>query len=185
MEDDPLAPCLLVAMDPVVDPNFRRSVVLVLHHDEQEGSVGLVVNRATDLSLATLCESLDLEWKGPRESLVDWGGPVQPNHGWVLLGDEEFDHLDVEEAGPGLRFTRSQEVLREVARRPPLRARVFLGYAGWGGGQLEREIAEGSWLVVPASARLVFESEPEHLWEDAVRSLGIEPATLIPTQGVN
>jgi putative transcriptional regulator len=62
---------------------------------------------------------------------------------------------------------------------------VFLGYAGWAPGQLEREIAQGSWLVVPAAARLVFEPDPDRLWEQAVRSLGIEPATLIPSQGVN
>jgi putative transcriptional regulator len=72
-----------------------------------------------------------------------------------------------------------------VAEVPELRARVFLGYAGWAPGQLEREIAEGSWLVVPVDPALVFEESHERVWEQAVRSLGIEPATLVPSQGVN
>jgi putative transcriptional regulator len=62
---------------------------------------------------------------------------------------------------------------------------MFLGYAGWGPGQLERELAQGAWLVAPVSSRLVFEVGKESLWNDVVRSLGIEPATLVQTQGVN
>jgi putative transcriptional regulator len=72
-----------------------------------------------------------------------------------------------------------------VASDGAVRARVFLGYAGWAPGQLEQEIAQGSWLVVPVSARLVFEESHARLWEQAVRSLGIDPATLVATQGVN
>jgi putative transcriptional regulator len=62
---------------------------------------------------------------------------------------------------------------------------MFLGYAGWGPGQLERELAQGAWLVAPVSPQLVFEGERDRLWDDVVRSLGIEPATLIQTHGVN
>lgn len=180
-----LAPALLVAMDSVLDPNFRRTVVLMLYHSESEGGFGLVLNRATDVSMADLCETIELSWRGSRDACVDWGGPVQPDHGWVLLGDDDAEADEVETVAAGIGFSRSQSVLRELAESPPRRWRVFLGYAGWGEGQLEREIAEGSWLVVPVSGELVFETEPDELWDASVRSLGIEPATLVSTQGIN
>jgi putative transcriptional regulator len=172
-------------MDTVVDPNFRRTVVLMLHHLENEGAFGLVLNRSTDVSVASLCETIELCWNGDEEAQVDWGGPVQPDHGWVLLGPDGVESDEVEEVTRGIRFSRSQNVLRDAAARPPRHLRIFLGYAGWGAGQLEREIAEGSWLVVPVAERLVFDTPREALWTEAVRSLGIEPATLVATQGVN
>jgi putative transcriptional regulator len=180
-----LAPALLVAMDLVLDPNFRRSVVLVLEHEVDQGALGLIVNRASDLSMAQLCENLEMSWLGDLDACADWGGPVGENQGWVLLDDEAARGLDVVTLTPGLHWTRSQDALRRVAEVPELRARVFLGYAGWAPGQLEREIAEGSWLVVPVDPALVFEESHERVWEQAVRSLGIEPATLVPSQGVN
>lgn len=185
-----LAPSLLVAMDQVLDPNFRRTVVLMLHHAEDEGGLGLVLNRATDVSVASLCHTVDLAWSGDEESLVDWGGPVQPDHGWVLFEEGALDGdvlggPETETVAGGFSFSRSQNVLRQVSEDPPRRVRVFLGYAGWGPGQLEREIAEGAWLVVPPSKELVFETDREELWAAALRSLGIEPATLVSSQGVN
>lgn len=185
MSSTPLAPTLLVALDTVVDPNFRGSVVFMLHHDIESGGLGLVMNRRTDFAMADLCENLDLVWKGDPDALVDWGGPVQPDQGWVLVDDRFADRDDVETVMEGVHWSRSQEVLRQIADRPGGRARVFLGYAGWAPGQLEREIAEGSWLVVPPTERLLFEADPESLWAEAVRSLGVEPATLVATQGVN
>lgn len=184
MADSDLAPAFLVAMNQLWDPNFRGSVVLMLHHDEQ-GAVGLVINRVTDLPMASLCETFGLAWRGAPEMRVDWGGPVQPELGWMLLGEGNPDAPEVESLTEGIRYTRSNDVLREVAANPPLHLRMFLGYAGWGPGQLERELAQGAWLVAPASARLVFEGRRDRLWDDAVRSLGIEPATLVQTQGVN
>ncbi len=184
MPDSDLAPAFLVAMDQLWDPNFRGSVVLMLHHDDQ-GAIGLVVNRTTDLEMASLCETFGLAWHGPPEMRVDWGGPVQPECGWMLLGEGGLDAPEVESVTEGICFTRSNDVLREVAQNPPRQMRMFLGYAGWGPGQLERELAQGAWLAAPVSPRLVFEGENDRLWDDVVRSLGIEPATLVQTQGVN
>jgi putative transcriptional regulator len=184
MSQSDLAPAFLVAMDQLWDPNFRGSVVLMLHHDD-EGAIGLVVNRATDLPMTSLCETFGLTWRGAPEMRVDWGGPVQPELGWMLLGEGDFDLPEVELVAEGIHFTRSNEMLREVAHNPPHQLRMFLGYAGWGPGQLERELVQGAWLVAPVSRRLVFEGGKESLWDDVVRSLGIEPATLIQTQGMN
>jgi putative transcriptional regulator len=180
-----LAPSLLVAMDLVHDPNFRRSVVLMLEHDVQQGALGLIVNRSSDFPMQQLCQNLDMGWHGDDAACADWGGPVGENEGWVLLDDEAARGLEVVTLAPGVHWTRAQDALRRVAELPALRARVFLGYAGWAPGQLEREIAEGSWLVVPLEPRLLFEESHDRIWEQAVRSLGIEPATLIPSQGVN
>lgn len=184
MADSDLAPAFLVAMNSLWDPNFRGSVVLMLHHDDQ-GAIGLVVNRTTDLPMASLCETFGLTWRGAPEMRVDWGGPVQPELGWMLLGKGGLRAPEVESVTEGIQYTRSNEILREVAENPPPQLRMFLGYAGWGPGQLERELAQGAWLVAPVSARLVFEGERDRLWDDVVRSLGIEPATLVQTQGVN
>ena len=162
MADSDLAPAFLVAMNQHWDPNFRGSVVLMLHHDEQ-GAVGLVVNRVTDLPMASLCETFGLTWRGAPEMRVDWGGPVQPELGWMLLGEGNPDVPEVESLTDGIRYTRSNDVLREVAANPPRHLRMFLGYAGWGPGQLERELAQGAWLVAPASARLVFEGRRDRL----------------------
>ncbi len=185
MDESDLAPALLVAMDQVLDPNFRRTVVLMLHHAEDDGALGLVLNRPTDVTLASLCETVELAWRGDSDDLVDWGGPVQPDHGWVLFDEGALDGPETETVEGGFSFSRSQNVLRQVAESPPRHVRVFLGYAGWGPGQLEREIAQGSWLVVPASKQLVFETDQQELWAATLRSLGIEPATLVSTQGVN
>jgi putative transcriptional regulator len=178
-----LAPALLVAMEPIVDPNFRRTVILMLEHDPEQGALGLVLNRGTDVPMAQLCENLDVFWRGLPDLCVDWGGPVQEDTGWVLLGDD-----DDPEAVPlikSLRWSRSRDSLERVAREPALVARVFLGYAGWGAGQLEREITESSWLVVPVTRSLVFDTPRDELWVASVRSLGIEPATLVTSHGVN
>jgi putative transcriptional regulator len=179
-----LAPALLVAMPQLLDPNFHRTVVFLIEHDDG-GTFGLVLNRATDLPVGQLCESLGIPWRGQAAQDVSWGGPVQPEHGWLLLGDAAPDHLDAEPVMDGVRFSRSPDVLREVAKAPPRRFRAFLGYAGWGPGQLRDELIQGAWLVAPASAEFVFDAPRETLWEDVVRHLGIDPATLVPTQGVN
>jgi putative transcriptional regulator len=180
-----LAPSLLVAMDPVLDPNFRRSVVLMLEYDADQGALGLVVNRPSRFPMSKLCESLEIGWRGNAEENVDWGGPVGEGQGWVVMDDLAAEGLEVVTLAPGIHWSRSQDALRRVAQAPALGARVFLGYAGWGAGQLEREIAEGSWLVVPVKHQLVFDEPHDRLWAQSVRSLGIEPATLISSPGVN
>lgn len=181
---DALAPGLLLAMPDLVDPNFRGSVVLLLHHDA-EGSFGLVLNRELDLSAEELCGSLEMPWRGDEETRVHWGGPVQPDHGWLLLGERGPADEDVSVVAEGLRFSASPDVLRAVAADPPDRMRIFLGYAGWGPGQLAQELAHGSWLAAPISPPLLFGTAPERLWEASLAELGIHPATLVSSTGVN
>lgn len=174
-------------MPQLLDPNFFRTVMLLVHHDDQ-GTFGLVLNRPGDLLAEDLFQSLDLSWCGDQTANIHWGGPVATNTGWVLFDPEgrpADESEDVTEVMEDLYFAGSLEVLREVAAAPPRQLRLFLGYAGWGPGQLEHEMAEGAWLVAPASSEVIFDVSSEAMWDHAVRSLGIDPATLIPTRGVH
>jgi putative transcriptional regulator len=181
---DSLAPTLLVAMPQLLDPNFRRAVVLLLHHDPG-GTFGLVMNRDADISAEGLCSTLDVEWTGDPDALVRWGGPVQPNTGWVLVGDDEVRLPEAIEVSRGLAWAGSVEVLRRVAAEPPRRMQIFLGYSGWGPGQLEQELAQGAWLLAPLHVDVVFDTPPEDMWERVLAELGIDPATLVSTPGVH
>ena len=189
VDENTLAPCLLVAMPQLLDPNFRRAVVLIVHHDET-GTFGLVLNRISDVSVGDLCGTLGIEWRGSEGAQLAWGGPVQPHTGWLLLGGRPVgtrsagDAEEVTEIDPDLHFAGSIATLRRVADAPPEQFRLFLGYAGWGPGQLEAELAQGAWLVAPLRAGVAFDP-PEEMWEGVVRSLGVDPSTLVPTPGVH
>ena len=187
MSGSSLAPSLLVAMPQLLDPNFHRTIVLLVHHD-LEGTFGVVVNRVTDIKANRLCDSIDLDWRGDPEADIYWGGPVQPQTGWVLFEDDQASVELADDArmvSEGLGFAGSLDVLRQVAGDPPDHLRVLLGYAGWGPGQLESEIAEGAWLVAPVESRAVFDVPIDRMWTHVVRSLGIEPATLVASRGVH
>jgi putative transcriptional regulator len=108
----------------------------------------------------------------------------------MLLGDmdlpEDLDEEDeITPVVPGLNFAGSMDVFRFVAADPPPRLRFFLGYAGWGPGQLEFEITQGAWLSAEATAETVFRVPPESMWDHVVRGLGIDPSTLVSTSGIH
>ncbi len=182
---------LLVAMPQLDDPNFKRSVVLLVHHDEG-GSFGIVLNRSLDLTMSELMQNSGIEWPAGIGS-VGWGGPVQPERGWVVFCDDGQPDTAPSEAGDdavatlqqGVRVTGSLDKLRSVASRPPSTIRLFLGYAGWGAEQLESELAEGAWLLAPLRREVVFETAEDHMWESVVRGLGIDPTALVPARGIH
>jgi putative transcriptional regulator len=165
---------LLIASPALVDPSFRRSVVLVVAHDD-EGAVGLVLNRETDAEVGDAVPELaDLAGTDARVSV---GGPVQPEAVVVLA---EWD--DAEEAGSivfeDVGLMASEAELDRVASATR-RVRVFAGYAGWSGGQLEAELTEPSWLVEDAHVEDVF-GEHDDLWAAVVRRKG-GPFKLVAT----
>ena len=174
-------------MPQLSDPNFRRSVVLVVHHDA-EATFGLVLNREVELTAEELCESLDFPWNGERGAEVAWGGPVESNTGWLLFQDSldmDLDEEHVSRLGGSLCFAGSMDVFRQLAERPPEDLRIFLGYSGWGCGQLETELAQGAWVVAPLSSDIVFDVPKEAMWDHVLRAMDIDPATLISTAGVH
>lgn len=187
------APALLIAMPQVSDPFFHRSVVLLIHQDEEEGSFGLIVNRPTRMKVAEILNGLEIPWRGSEDATAYFGGPVQPQLGSVLFARSEGapdappavesngggdDLATVTEVAPGLGVSHHLGDLRALAQEPPERLRLFLGYAGWGEGQLVEEILRDDWLVAPVSPELVFAEETEGAWQRAVRSVGIDPASL-------
>ena len=186
-DQDSLSAALLVAMPQLQDPNFRRTVMLIVEHSE-DGAFGLVLNRDVDLSAATLCASLDVLWCGNPSANIRWGGPVEPNTGWLLFNEGltlDSDSPEVTHVRDGIYLARSLEILRAIAGAPPSDVSFFLGYAGWGPGQLEGEMTQGAWLVAPSDPDVVFGVAPDAMWDHVVRGLGIDPATLVPTQGVH
>ncbi|MCU0229799.1 MAG: YqgE/AlgH family protein [Acidobacteria bacterium] len=180
---DWLAPGFIAAMPQLDDPNFRRTVVLLLRHDE-DGALGLVINRPVPLSVGELCRSQEMDYRGPDDLPVYGGGPVQgESHLLVLHGDTPLHpegSEDEVEVAPGVYLVTAREGLEALARRGSPRLRCFLGYSGWGAGQLERELAEGTWVPLEASQEFVFASDPERVWEHALRRSGIDPLTLVP-----
>ncbi len=184
-----VAPGLLLSMPHLLDPNFSRAVVLMIEHSD-EGSFGLIINHPSTLAVGDLLEQLEISWRGSDEAVVWSGGPVTPETGWVLhepvsgMPAPEADGPTVEIA-PGIALSTSQDVLRGIAGDPPERVRFLLGYSGWGPGQLAAEMVHGSWLHADASPELVFDTPPDDMWETAIRSVGIDPESLIPGQGVH
>ncbi|UCE86070.1 MAG: YqgE/AlgH family protein [Deltaproteobacteria bacterium] len=182
-----LAPSLLVATPQLQDPNFRRAVVLMVEHDPQ-GSFGFVVNRESDRLAAQVCEELGVEWPGDRNARAAWGGPVVQQSGWVLFGGSRpTGCAEASEVTDGLYVTSSLDVLRQLgtAEPPPSGIRFLLGYAGWGPGQLEDELALGAWIVAPVNREAVFGMAPETIWGNIWLDLGINPATLVSSPGVH
>lgn len=174
-------------MPQLSDPNFKRSVVLVVHHDA-ESTFGLVLNREVELTVEELCESLEFSWQGRRAAEVGWGGPVESHTGWLLFQDSvemEVEDEHVSRLEGSLCFAGSMDVFRQLAEQPPADLRIFLGYAGWGSGQLESELAQGAWVVAPLSSDVVFDVPAEAMWDHVLRAMDIDPATLIATAGVH
>nr|WP_225937370.1 YqgE/AlgH family protein [Myxococcus sp. RHSTA-1-4] len=165
------------------DPNFYRSVILMIEHGET-GSMGLVINRGAPLTLGELARGQDMGIAKEREGQpVFVGGPVEPQRGFVLHDDAEL--LEKHPVVPGLFLSVTLDALGPLLENPTPRLRFCLGYAGWGPKQLENEIAEGSWLFADATAEAVLGQEPAKLWETTLRGMGVDPAMLVTGRGMN
>ena len=179
-----LAPALLLSMPQLTDPNFARSVVLLCEH-EPEGAFGLIVNRPSELSAAEAVQ-LDPPVAPANDLPLLIGGPVEPQRGWILTSQPP-ESVDSRSLGAGLYLSASPMLLRRVltARPLPRRTHVFAGYAGWGPGQLDEELARSAWLVMPVELDLIFEIPSSAAWEMAIRRLGADPHQLQMGHGVH
>lgn len=162
---DDLSGWLLVSSPALVDPNFRRTVVLMTHHDE-EGAVGLVLSRPSALRIVEAVP--DLSELPFVDEVVYVGGPVQPEAVVVLV---EYDEPaeEVETIVGNVGYLAPERRDEEQALR---RARVFAGYSGWGPGQLESELKESAWVVVAAEPDDAFARDPDVLWRTVARRKG-------------
>jgi putative transcriptional regulator len=241
---DLVTPVLLVAMPQVLDPFFHKSVVLLIHHQD-EGSFGFIVNRPTGIKVSEILHGLEVGWRGREDALAYFGGPVQPQLGTVLFEAEPRDAaadaaasspaaassaFSPRAAGPrssaagsagprspaagsdapreepeeeeeeeqqdpsspaepapgdsvtqlvgGISLTQHVGDLSRLAAHPPARFRLYLGYAGWGAGQLIAEILRNDWLTAPVAGDLIFAPDPELAWNAALQSVGVDPSSL-------
>lgn len=173
-----LAPNFLIAVPQLLDPNFRQSVVLLLQQTP-EGALGVVVNRESPLRLEDLCRDQEIRYQGSAAKRVRFGGPVQPQQGLVLYG-AEIEDPEGRIVVRGLQVSASTSTLSRLCSSGSARFHCYAGYAGWAPGQLEREIAEGSWIIAPADAALILDAAPDEIWEKALRANGIDPSLLVP-----
>jgi len=171
------APSFLIAVPQLGDPNFVRTVVFIIEHGDH-GSMGLVISRASDLTMGTFCGSVGLEFRGDVEEAVYFGGPVQTERAFILHSSGPKGP-ETEEVLEGVSMSYSIESLRMLSEEPTDELRVYLGYAGWGPGQLAAELQEGAWLVHEASADLVFATPERDPWSEALHQMGIDPAQLM------
>lgn len=165
----------LIAMPSMADPNFNETVTYICKHDA-EGAFGLVVNRPSDLSLGEMLGQLAMELtdRSIAERPVMHGGPVEPERGFVLhRSDRTYEATLV--ASSDIKLTSSPDILAALGRGSgPEPVLVALGYAGWGRGQLEVELASNTWLTVPANPAIIFETPIEQRWTAALGLPGVD-----------
>lgn len=169
----------LIAMPSLNDPNFQQSVSYICEHND-EGAMGVVINRLTELTFSDLCEQLDIEITDTDTSNypIFNGGPVETERGFILhtpVGEWESTLAVTKDIG----LTMSQDIIQAIAEgydsdnTPPKHFIITLGYAGWSTDQIEDEIVENVWLNVPASHNILFQTPIEQRWTAAAASMGI------------
>jgi putative transcriptional regulator len=179
MSDISLANHFLIAMPSLADPNFHHTVTYICEHTPQ-GAMGIVINRELELKFGEVLEQMAIETVSPRvrDKEVYLGGPVHTDRGFVI-------HRPVGKWDSTLKVTRniglttSRDIVAAVAAgKGPKSCLIALGYAGWGAGQLEKEMAENAWLSAPADASIMFDTPVDKRWEVAAKSLGIDIARI-------
>ncbi|OOC47770.1 MULTISPECIES: YqgE/AlgH family protein [Thioalkalivibrio] len=182
-EPDCLRDHFLIAMPSLNDGYFSHAVTYICDHDEQ-GALGLVINQPTEFSLRELLEHVELE---PGEDLPDMpvfrGGPVQPEHGFVLHSAEQT-WRGSQPITDSIVLTTSRDILEAInAGQGPRRILIALGHAGWGPGQLESELAENAWLTARADADILFDRPSAERWRAAAELIGIDVNLISPASG--
>lgn len=166
----------LIAMPDMQDGRFAQTVTYIVRHDD-DGAVGLVVNRPLELTVDELLKEVRLpvitDTPHPDQPVL-YGGPVSTEAGFVLHEDKGHWNSSLE-VDDNLCVTSSRDILDAISQgKGPSRYQILLGYAGWSAGQLEKEIAENAWLVCPADSKLLFDLPYENRWEAAARRIGVD-----------
>jgi putative transcriptional regulator len=174
MNDVCLTDHFLIAMPQLDDPNFFHSVTYICQHNA-EGTMGVIINQPLNMSLADILEQLEInsDDKTLAQQPVYFGGPVQQDRGFILHSPSKNwqGSLFISD---DIALTTSRDILTDIANQDgPTKRLVALGYAGWGAGQLEYELAKNAWLSVPASAEIIFDTPIEKRWHAAASLLGV------------
>ena len=173
----------LIAMPSMEDTSFAQSVTYICEHNEH-GAMGIVINNPLPMRLGEIFKQMDLNDDAQEGSNpIFAGGPVQPERGFVLhLSDTEW-HSTIK-VSDEISVTASRDVIDAIAAgNGPKPYLITLGYAGWGKGQLEAEIAANSWLTVPADKNIIFNTPSEQRWTVAALALGINVSLIANTAG--
>jgi putative transcriptional regulator len=176
---------LLVAMPSMGDPRFEHSVILLCAHSDK-GAMGLIINKpSAGIRMSDVLDQLEIKGSEQAQKMVvHYGGPVETGRGFVLHSDDYRSSLQTLMVEGDFGMTATLDILEEIARgEGPESFLMMLGYAGWGPGQLEDEIAQNGWLTADASPQLVFQVPAASKWSAALESLGVDPITLSATAG--
>lgn len=173
----------LIAMPGLNDSSFAHTVTYICEHSAQ-GAMGVVINLATPMLLKEIFAQMDLKDQSDQgELIVMSGGPVQPERGFVLHSPDSKWQSTLE-ISPDISLTASRDIIAALADGSgPQHALIALGYAGWGEGQLEAEIAANSWLTVAADKNIIFNTPLEQRWTAAAQALGIDVNLIASTAG--
>lgn len=182
VEDHHLGPGLLVASPQLKDPFFAKTVVLLCRH-EQDGAMGIVINRSTNMEMKAVLKDLSVDTDAFATKSVMWGGPVEPGRGTLVFRHGAVETSDALELSDEVSVSGSLEVLEQLIGESDDPGAWFLslGYAGWGPGQLDREIQEGSWIVLPLDGHTVFEQPVEERYDRCIATLGVDAAMIFMT----
>ncbi|MEP5153543.1 YqgE/AlgH family protein [Planktotalea sp.] len=182
--DDLTGKCL-IAMPDMGDPRFSGSVVFLCAYSP-EGAMGLIVNKRVDgVHLTDLLDQLSIPKGDTQDSFpIYYGGPVENGRGFVLHSLDYHSDLSTMKVADTFAMTATIDVLEDIgAGRGPQNALVLLGYAGWGPGQLEAEIASNGWLIGDVSSDVIFEAADSDKWPKALEAMGVNPAILSSSGG--
>jgi putative transcriptional regulator len=174
----------LIAMPSMADPYFSKTLTYVCEHNDQ-GALGVVVNRPIDMTLQALFErlSLTLKHKDLSDAPIYFGGPVQTDRGFVLH-EPAGNWQSTLRVGDTVGLTTSKDILEAVGRgEGPQKLLVTLGYAGWSAGQLEHELGQNAWLTVEAKDAILFDLPSEERLPAAMELLGVDYARLADSAG--
>jgi len=176
---------ILLATPDMGDPRFSRAVIYICGHDES-GAMGIIINKSKDgLHISDLLDRIGISGQVRiADRPVLSGGPVDIDRGFVLHSGDYYKENSGLKVTDTLSLTSTKDVLEAlVTDQAPKRAMLAVGYAGWDGGQLEKELAQNAWLITPADDALVFGDDLDGKWHQALKTMGIDPAALASTGG--
>ncbi|MDD5036512.1 MAG: YqgE/AlgH family protein [Methylococcaceae bacterium] len=174
----------LIAMPGMTDPFFSKTVTYLCQHSP-EGALGIIINRPSELTLGEIMQQMNIEVHAPEvgKMPIYFGGPVQPERGFVLH-EPQGSWDSTLQVSDTISLTTSRDILEALgAGRGPAKVLVALGYAGWGSGQLEREIVDNAWLNFPADQSIIFNYPSAQRWKAAAELMGVDISLLSSQAG--
>ena len=175
MTDNRLIGHFIIAMPGLMDENFNQAVTYICEHDEN-GTFGIIINRESEITLDDVMQQMKIPYHPDQSSnaCVYTGGPVQANRGFILhrpAGNWDSSLI----VNDSVALTTSRDILEAIAdNRGPDDNIIALGYAGWGPGQLEQEMAANTWLSCPAEEQIIFDTPIEERWQAAAKLIGVD-----------